>query len=319
MSHWLGMSISMKHAIKILIIFAVWMAVLAACTMLPAESTEFNQAVVNQSDQPVGNPGSEQPANQPAGMEPTPYDAATQRAAEAIFIAAPGPQSGVVSPLVVEGIADSSLGSAVTVQLFQMSETGNPYDGLLAEQVVSIQPQMGSTGPFQIELTFTPQTGNPVGWVAVSISDPNSGALMQVSTAQVTLLASGNAQITLPEQSAETIQIDAPVAGQVVIGGDVSIVGYSEYFFEANVGVMLCAVGGDTSGAPHAICGTSTQVIAQGNLMIDSPDMGLPGPFDGSIRYQVDTETPARLVVYALSPRDGSILHLSSVGVTLQP
>jgi hypothetical protein len=99
----------------------------------------------------------------------------------------------------------------------------------------------------------------------------------------------------------------------------VEIRGYSEYFFEANVGVMLCAVGGDASGEPHAICGNSAQVVAQGNLMIDSPDMGIGGPIEGRIGYQADAETPARLVVYALSPRDGSILHLSSVAITLVP
>ena len=293
--------------------------ILAGCSLSAVNTPSPTQA---QGEQPTDTASSMDDGETPteaSSPEPTPYDAASQPGAEAIYIAAPGSGSQVVSPLTVEGIADSALGSSVTVQLFQMSESGEPYAGLLAQQPVSIQPQMGTTGPFKTELTFTPQAGNPVGWVAVSFSDPVTGALVHVSTAQVTLLTSGEAQIAVPEQSAETIQIATPTSGQAVSRGQVEISGRSDYFFESNLGVMLCATSGDMSGAPHALCGNSALVLAQGNLMIESPDMGIGGPFNGSIAFQVDAETPARLVIYALSPRDGSILHLSSVAITLEP
>lgn len=309
----------MKHPIKFLMTFILLLVVLAGCSAAPPETQTPTQPGDNQPADSGSNAGSGQTPAEQSDAEPTPYDAASQRAPEAVHIAAPGSGSGVISPLVVEGIADSALGSEVTVQLFQMSDSGNPYDTLLTQENVTIQPQMGTTGPFRVELAFTPQQSNDVGWVAVSFSDPVSGALLHVATSQVTLLSSGEAQIAIPESSGETIEIQSPTAGQTVSGGELAVSGYSEYFFEANLGVMLCAVEGDTSGAPQAVCGTSTQTISTGYLMIASPDMGLPGPFEGSLHYQVDEETSARLVVYALSPRDGSILHLSSAAVTLVP
>ncbi len=309
----------MKPSIQFLIVISILLIAIAGCSATPVETPILTQPAAGQPPDTGSNDDVVPSPTETSAAVPTPYDAESQPGAEAIYIAAPGLMSDVVSPLAVDGIADSALGSAVTVQLFQMSESGAPYEGLLAQQAVPVQPQMGTTGPFQAELTFTPKAGNPVGWVAVSFSDPDSGALLHVATTQVTLLTSGNAQITIPEQSAETIQIDSPTSGQAVSGGQVEIRGVSEYFFESTVGVMLCAVGGELSGEPHAICGNSALAIAQGNLMIDSPDMGIGGPINGNIAYQVDAETPARLVIYALSPRDGSILHLSSVAVTLEP
>jgi hypothetical protein len=47
--------------------------------------------------------------------------------------------------------------------------------------------------------------------------------------------------------------------------------------------------------------------------------MGQPGPFHGSLDYQVTQPLRARLVVYSLSPRDGGIEHASSVLVDLNP
>lgn len=309
----------MKPSIQILIVISILLIAVAGCSSALVETPLPTQQAAGQSTDTGSNIDAPPSPTDTSAAAPTPYDAESQQAGEAIYIAVPGLMSDVVSPLAVEGIADTTLGSAVTVQLFQMTETGAPYEGLLAQQVVPVQPQMGATGPFQTELTFTPEAGNPTGWVAVSFSNPDTGALLHVTTTQVTLLTSGNAQITIPEPSAETIQIDSPTSGQAVSGGQVEIHGYSEYFFESTVGVMLCAVSGEPSGEPHAICGNSALAIAQGNLMIESPDMGIGGPLNGSIAYQVKEETPARLVIYALSPRDGSLLHLSSVAVTLEP
>jgi hypothetical protein len=108
-----------------------------------------------------------------------------------------------------------------------------------------------------------------------------------------------------PSRPPETIAINTPVNMQEVSGGVLEVTGYSEYFFEASLGLALCGEGG--SGAPHVACGTVDNVLAEGAAQIDSPDMGQSGPFHGSLSYQVTQPVQARLVVYSLSPRDGSI------------
>jgi hypothetical protein len=49
------------------------------------------------------------------------------------------------------------------------------------------------------------------------------------------------------------------------------------------------------------------------------PDPGIPGPFSGTITYNVLPQTRARVVVFASSMMDGMIEHLSSVEVVLWP
>jgi len=46
---------------------------------------------------------------------------------------------------------------------------------------------------------------------------------------------------------------------------------------------------------------------------------GLPAPFVVDVPFSVDRAGPGRVVVYALHPRDGQTLHLSSLEVNLQP
>lgn len=115
----------------------------------------------------------------------------------------------------------------------------------------------------------------------------------------------------------ETISITAPTFLEEISGGELVVEGYSEYFFEANLAVTVCGMGG--SGEPHRICGTVDNVLAEGYAMIDSPDMGIGGTFRGTVNYIVTEEMRARVVVFAVSPMDGGIEHLASVVVTLRP
>jgi hypothetical protein len=46
-------------------------------------------------------------------------------------------------------------------------------------------------------------------------------------------------------------------------------------------------------------------------------DMGQRGPFALDVPVEVSDERQAFIQVYAVSPRDGSVIHLSSIGVTL--
>ena len=97
---------------------------------------------------------------------------------------------------------------------------------------------------------------------------------------------------------AETISITTPTFLEEISGGELVVEGYSEYFFEANLAVTVCGMGG--SGEPHRMCGTVDNVLAEGYAMIESPDMGIGGAFRGTVSYSVTEETRARVGV---SPR----------------
>jgi hypothetical protein len=168
----------------------------------------------------------------------------------------------------------------------------------------------GGSSPATETLDILQQGPTPVeGTAASSRLTETPGILPQEPT-----LVEGTAA---PSRPAETITIFSPGHMQEVSGGELQVSGYSEYFFEASLSLALCGEGG--SGAPHTVCGTVDNVLAEGATMIDSPDMGQPGPFQGSLSYQVSRQVRARLVVYSISPRDGSIEHASSVLVVLDP
>jgi hypothetical protein len=67
------------------------------------------------------------------------------------------------------------------------------------------------------------------------------------------------------------------------------------------------------------MCGTADNILAASFAMIDYVEMGEPGPYAAEITFSVSEPTPARLVVYASSARDGGLLHVNSIPVLLVP
>jgi hypothetical protein len=229
---------------------------------------------------------------------------------EAIWIVAPGPLSQITSPVMIEGFAKPTFEQTLVVEIADESGIA------IAIQPAMIQAELGLEGPFNLSLVFS-VSGDQLGRLSVYDLSPKDGGLVHLASVPVYLNASGVPVIESASSPDETIAIFAPLVTAAFSGGVVDFSGYSEYFFESNLGVMLCGEGG--SGLPHKICGTDDNVLAEGFATIDSPDMGLSGPFSGSITYLVSGETRARLVIFAVSPRDGGIEHLSSVEVILNP
>jgi hypothetical protein len=293
---------------------------LAACA--PATYEVFS--TVTSSTEIPSNPVDANPTlDTPTSGEifvPTPTGLSAGRALEAILITDPGPNAVVVSPITIEGLADPSLGDNVTISLLEYNPSGLPTsERLLARQVANINPQTGSGGTFGVDFSFPVSAQESMGWVLVSISDPTTNGLVHLTNLPLTLRASGQVEITDPVRPEEVIEIRSPQSQQIFSGSQVEVSGYSEYFFESNLGLTLCSIEPVISGPQDRLCGAASQVIASGNAMIAAPDMGQPGPFHGMIAYRIDKETPARLVVFAVSPRDGSLLHLASVEIVLKP
>lgn len=285
------------------------LTVLSAC--IPVRSETFSTIT----------PITEMPSTQdePSLTQP-PRELGGGRTMEAILISFPGPNSKAISPMTIEGVADPSLGDELSVSLFELNPSGGAsLERIVAKETVDINPQTGSGGPFKVTLSFPVNDPKNFSWVLVSITDPDNGGLVHLTNLPLTLLASGQAEFTQSMRMEEVIQIDSPQPQQIIEGSRLEVSGYSEYFFESNLGVMLCLTQQVYTSTVNQFCGSVKQILSTGNAMIAAPEMGQPGPFKGIISYQVEEETPARLIVFAVSPRDSSILHLSSVEVILQP
>ena len=229
---------------------------------------------------------------------------------ESIFISQPGSNSSITSPVTVSGEADSTFEQNLVVMV-----TGE--DGAqLALAPTTIQAPLGQRGAFSLELAFAVAAEQP-GRVSVFSTNAMTGGIDHLASVEVTLLPSGSASPSSNPPAPESIAISSPLHSAVVSGGSIAVSGFSDYYFESSLGLALC--GGGASGDADDLCGTTGNVLATGTATINAPDIGQPGPFSGSLSYSISAPTSGRLVVYATSPRDGGILHLSSVPLQLQP
>lgn len=256
-------------------------------------------------------PTSPPPSPLPPTAAPTlPPEPPTGLPAEDIYIRRPGPNSRIVSSVLVEGIAGSTFEQNLVVTITDI-------DGAeLAFQPTTIQVGIGQPGSFSLTLDFDLSAETP-GRITVYDVSPRDGGLIHLASTPVTLLAIGGEDITAAPALNEVIDILEPAFMAEVSGGLLTVSGFSEYFFEANLSVMICGPGGGAE--PHQICGSTYNILAEGYATIDSPDIGLPGSFSGELTYAVVEPVCARVVVYAISPMDGAIIHLTSREITLAP
>jgi hypothetical protein len=216
----------------------------------------------------------------------------------------------VTSPVTV-------VGSSLPTFEQNLVVTITDIDGIiLVTQPVTIEADLGERGPFNLTLDFYVSSDRP-GRISVYDVSARDGGKVNLASAPVTLLADGVSNITTVEPSPIPIIIYSPTMMQEISGGVLDVSGYSEYYFEANLSVTLCGSWG--GGGPHHICGTRDNVISESYATIQSPDIGIPGPFSGTITYNTVPGTRARLVVWAPSMMDGGIEDLTSVEIVLYP
>ena len=229
---------------------------------------------------------------------------------EAILILAPGNTSSVTSPVHVSGEADPTFEQNLVVEITDAS------GAVLATQPATIQNGAAGRGPFEATVPFTVSVGT-AGRISVYSTSARDGGLTHLASVEVTLAGGGDATIVAGQPHGETHLIQQPPAQASVSGGTVHVSGFSDYVFESQLSLELCGEGG--SGAPDPICGTVDNVLASGVAMLQAPDVGQAGPVAGDLTYQVSAPVQGRLAVFSRSPRDGGIVHLSTVPVQLAP
>jgi hypothetical protein len=306
-------------------ILAALALVLAACNVFggapsatpPATATTAPPTSPPATEPPtVPAPTATTPPTEPPAPSATPEPAVSPTPPldaenlETILILEPGPLSRVASPVRVSGLGLASFEQTLVIEV--TDEDGN----VLSTTPVIVTSELGVAGPYAADVTFS-IAAEQAGRISVFDVSARDGGLVHLSSVEVTLLPAGPASIAPANPHAEVHAITLPAHLAEVSGGSLHVEGFSEYVFEATLGLALCGEGG--SGAPDLLCGTADNVIALGFAMIAAPDMGLPGPYAGELAYTLSAPVQARLVVYSTSARDGGILHLNSRPITLRP
>jgi hypothetical protein len=245
---------------------------------------------------------------------PTPTPTATKssmpQAPDAILILSPGLNSSIISPVKISGEADSTFEQNLIAKV-----TGE--NGLsIGMKSTTIQVELGKRGPFSVEIPFK-VTHDQLGRVAVWSSSPKDGGLVHFSSIEVSLKSSGTAKFLSSQPMVEPLVITSPAPAAAFGGGKLHLEGWSAPVFENTLSVVLCGEGG--SGKADPFCGTVDNVLARISTIIKAPDIGQPSPFSLDITYKVTKPINGRVAVYFTSPRDGGLLHLSSVPVQLKP
>lgn len=218
---------------------------------------------------------------------------------QAIAFLSPATGSQVTSPITVSGVANSVFENMLAIQVVDQSGQ------VIGNGVASIHADLGGRGPFDGQVSFTPPAEAQPGRIVVSDSSARDGHLTYLTSMEVTLLPNGGtANLTTDTEHAETFWIQSVTPGVSNGHHALSIIGYAAPAFEQTLTIAVL----DENGG---LVGSGTATIQAG--------AGQPGQFIGSVTYDVDHEEPGSVQAYATSARDGGLIHLNSLNVTLQP
>lgn len=236
------------------------------------------------------------PSAGPPATSPVPPPG-EQPPVEAILILEPGVASQVVSLVHVAGLADPTFEQNLVVEIIGDGGT------VLARATATIAADVGQRGPFGADVEFTVGADQP-GRIVVYSASARDGGTVHLASVEVTLLAAGPPTIQRPGPHPEEREIVEPVPSAAISGGTVHVAGRSGPTFEQDLIIEI-------HDADGSVVGSSPTTIGS--------EAGQGGMFSADIAYAVSEEQPGRIVVYDRSARDGGVVHLASVEVTLKP
>jgi hypothetical protein len=216
---------------------------------------------------------------------------------EAILIQEPGPGWRLTSPIRVSGMADPTFEQNLVVRLLLDDGTE------LALTPTTIMSDVGQRGPFAVDIPFT-IGGEQQAFLQVYASSARDGGLTHLSSVGITITDSGPENKPAFTSMTERIIISQPTLNTAVSGGSVHVEGTALAGFEQTLVVDVL----DESGG----------VIGSQPILVQAPDLGLPGPFSADIPYSGSPTGPGRVVVRDLSPAFGGEVHLASVEIRFE-
>lgn len=247
-------------------------------------------------------PATEAPAvetpTQPSVQTEPPPQPGDDRPEEAILIQQPGPGSRVTSPVLVAGIANPTFEQNLGVRLVLDDGT------VLAIGPAMIEADLGQRGPFEVLVPFN-ISGERQAFIQVFDSSARDGGIIHLSSVGVTLAESGDANIVEVEPHRERIAIYQPALTAQVSGGVAHVEGFALASFEQSLLVEVL----DADG----------HIVGSQSVLVQSAEMGVPGPFSADVPYQVSATGPGRIVVRDLSAAFEGDVHVASVEIELAP
>jgi hypothetical protein len=220
------------------------------------------------------------------------------RPEESIMILTPGSGSDVINPVHISGVSDPTFENNLEVRILLADGT------VLEESYTTIQADIGERGPFELDLEIDLDREENI-FIQVFDRSARDGGIIHLSSVAVTFTPTGPEDIVVRDPYLEQITIFQPQTGNIISGGVVRVRGFALAGFEQ---ALLVEVQ-DQDGV----------VIAFEPVTVESPELGIPGPFEVEIEYTLAEAGPGRIVVRDVSPAHGDNAHLSSVEVTLQP
>jgi hypothetical protein len=205
----------------------------------------------------------------------------------------------LVSPLHVAGWSDPTFEQTLSVRLLSMdgSEVSAPV-------LAQIAADVGQRGPFAVDIPFF-VSGEQNAQIQVLSYSPRDGGVTHLSSVGVTLIPAGSASSLVRLPYPEQVAVLQPELGATISGGVVHVEGVAVPSFEGTLVVEMYDEAGD--------------LLASEPLIVDVPDMGLPGSFSLDFVYGAASAGPGRLVIKDPSPVFDEVNHLASVEVRLQP
>ncbi len=198
----------------------------------------------------------------------------------------------------IVGVADPAFEQRLAARI--VLEDGTQLD----RRLVRIQAGTGRRGTFDINIAFS-VSGRRQAWIQVFSTGERDGGTTHLSSVGVTLAETGEAEIVRTEREAETIVIQQPALGARIRGGVARVEGVGLASFEGTLVIEIQNANG--------------VVIGSRPVIVDAPDVGMPGAFSADVLYGVGGDEPGRIVVRDISPAFGGDVHLASVDVVLSP
>jgi hypothetical protein len=286
-----GGSIMRRYSIIVISLFAI---LLGGCNF-PSPGTKEAPPPTDTSipplpaDTPEPSP---EPTQEPEGPEPGDVPE------EAILILEPGAGSRLTSPIHVSGIADPTFEQNLIIRILLVDGTE------LALQPATIGADLGERGPFEVEIPLTiAEEQNAL--IQVYDQSARDGGIIHLASVGVMLAPGGPEDISSANPHSEDVYIIQPQIGEVVSGGVVHVEGFGIASFEGTLVVQVYDAEGTLVGSQP--------------LIVNSPEMGVPGPFSADVSYVVGEEGPGRIEVMDPLPVFDGISHIASVEVILGP
>lgn len=304
----------MKKQYQSVIISLIFLAVVASACNFTADT---NASGTDAALLTTASPDAGASTAQPLTIEPviTAAPPIVDTTPAPIVIMSPGESSSAVSqvtsPVSVTGEADFPFEGTLSLTL--TGEDGS----VLIQSTTQVDGEYGGRGPFSADLAFATDHDQP-GRISVFTVSMRDGGLIYLTSVPVMVLASGSTRIQPAGSSTAPAQFIAPTTGETISGGTLVIHGTADQAFENSVNIAICGTGG--TGDPDPVCGTVDNILESGTTLQTEPS-GIEGQLTFSYVYHffLTAETPARVAVFSISPRDGGIEWLVSVEFVLRP